>query len=236
MQHLRLFVVFVNIAFCGIAQKTTQYHFTMTDNDINSSCTIGYISRLEDSSLFASVKTSVSKNQNLAPRKPINGFVMANASYSIAPQFSLGITMGMHCTWGWFLSIASDIDSKLPEYTKTIPDGSSYYYFTGNKKTSRFSILGGAMYKISYIYYAKLAAGYGIREVGYRTMENDFINIENQTFKGLEYSVGIHLDLGETAFSLDVNTIGFNFQYSEIKIGIGKNFKINTQKLRKEAK
>ena len=48
--------------------------------------------------------------------------------------------------------------------------------------------------------------------------------INSASHKGLECSAGVHLSLGRMALAVDLLTIGF--KYSEIKVGIGYNFKI----------
>ena len=183
-----------------------------------------------------SVLSQSNSGKSLAPQPQREGFVMLNGSYSIAPQFSVGLTAGMQRTWGWWVSMATDLNSDFPEFTQTDVDGRSDYYYTGSKKTSRLSLQAGGMYKFSRLFSAKLGAGYGYRKVGYKTMGNDFVKIANQSFQGLEYSVGLHLGLGETSFSADLSTIGFSFRYAEVKIGVGYSFKIKNSKPRKNIK
>ena len=183
-----------------------------------------------------SVLSQSNSGKSLAPKPAREGFVMLNGAYSIAPQFSVGFTAGMQRTWGWGVSMATDLNSDFPEFTQTDTDGRSDYYYTGSKKTSRLSLQAGGMYKINRLFSAKLGAGYGYRKVGYKTMGNDFVKIADQSFQGLEYSVGLHLGLGETSFSADLSTIGFSFRYAEVKIGVGYSFKIKNSKPRKNIK
>ena len=92
------------------------------------------------------------------------------------------------------------------------------------------------MYKINYLLAAKFGAGYGNRKAVYQTMENEYISIDDKTFNGMELSIGMHLSLKETVFSLDISTIGFSFKYSEIKLGFGYGFKIKGPRLKKQIK
>jgi hypothetical protein len=174
--------------------------------------------------------------KSLAPPPQREGFVMLNGAYSIAPQFSVGLTAGVQRTWGWWVSVATDLNSGLPAFTHTDVDGTANYYYTGTKKTSRLSLQVGGMYKINRLFSAKLGAGYGHRLAGYSTMANGFVKIEDQCFQGLEYSVGLHLGMRETSFSLDLSTIGFNFRYAEVKLGVGYSFKLKNPKPRKNIK
>ena len=174
--------------------------------------------------------------KSLAPQPQREGFVMLNGAYSIAPQFSVGFTAGVQRTWGWWVSLATNLNSDFPEFTQTDIDGTANYYYTGTKKTSRLSLQAGGMYKINRLFSAKLGAGYGHRLAGYSTMANGFVKIEDQCFQGLEYSVGVHLAMHETSFSLDLSTIGFSFRYAEVKFGVGYSFKLKNNKPRKDIK
>ena len=174
--------------------------------------------------------------KSLAPQPQREGFVMLNGAYSIAPQFSVGFTAGVQRTWGWWVSLATNLNSDFPEFTQTDIDGTANYYYTGTKKTSRLSLQAGGMYKINRLFSAKLGAGYGHRLAGYSTLGNDFVKIEDQCFQGLEYSVGVHLAMHETSFSLDLSTIGFSFRYAEVKLGVGYSFKLKNPKPRKNIK
>ena len=174
--------------------------------------------------------------KSLAPQPQREGFVMLNGAYSIAPQFSIGLTAGVQRTWGWWVSLATNLNSDFPEFTQTDIDGTANYYYTGTKKTSRLSLQAGGMYKINRLFSAKLGAGYGHRLAGYSTMANGFVKIEDQCFQGLEYSVGVHLAMHETSFSLDLSTIGFSFRYAEVKLGVGYSFKLKNPKPRKNIK
>lgn len=174
--------------------------------------------------------------KSLAPQPQREGFVMLNGAYSIAPQFSIGLTAGVQRTWGWWVSLATNLNSDFPEFTQTDIDGTANYYYTGTKKTSRLSLQAGGMYKINRLFSAKLGAGYGHRLAGYSTLANGFVKIEDQCFQGLEYSVGVHLAMHETSFSLDLSTIGFSFRYAEVKLGVGYSFKLKNPKPRKNIK
>lgn len=175
-------------------------------------------------------------DKSLAPPPQREGFVMLNGAFSIAPQFSVGLTAGVQRTWGWWVSVATDLNSGLPAFTHTDVDGTANYYYTGTKKTSRLSLQVGGMYKINRLFSAKLGAGYGHRLAGYSTLNNGFVKIDNQCFQGLEYSVGVHLAMHETSFSLDLSTIGFSFRYAEVKLGVGYSFKLKNPKPRKNIK
>jgi len=155
-------------------------------------------------------------------------FAMLNAAYSVAPQTSFGLTFGMQKTWGWYVSVASGLQFDALGATKEDADGTNDYFYDDNKTTSRLSIHGGAMYRIAKPLSIKLGVGYGVRNLAFTTQNSDCIKIPSASHSGLECSAGVHLSFGRMAFSVDVISIGF--KYSEVKLGIGYNFRIKEQK------
>lgn len=153
---------------------------------------------------------------------------MLNAAYSVAPQTSFGLTFGMQKTWGWYVSVASGLKFDALGATKEDADGTNDYFYDDNKTTSRLSIHAGAMYRIAKPLSIKLGVGYGIRNLAFTTQDGDCIKIPSASHSGLECSAGVHLSFGKMAFSVDVISIGF--KYSELKLGIGYNFRIKEQK------
>ena len=155
-------------------------------------------------------------------------FAMLNATYSVAPQTSFGLTFGMQKTWGWYVSVASGLKFDALGATKEDADGTNDYFYDDNKTTSRLSIHGGAMYRIAKPLSIKLGVGYGVRTLAFITYNGDYIKVASASANGLECSAGVHLSFGKMAFSVDVISIGF--KYSELKLGIGYNFRIKEQK------
>lgn len=237
MRELKLFLILLLTSFCSFAQMSEPDRCFLWQNKCLSNDILQYDLCLSTKPMDRGgefVGTGfLSKQKYLNPIYDREGFVMLNMAYSVAPQLSLGFTIGTLKTWGWFVSAAFSTEGR-PKADRTDEFGTSNYYFTGSKITSRTSLQAGAMYRISYLLAAKFAVGYGMRSVDYATMENEIINISDQTFEGLDYSVGLHLDMGEVAFSLDWSTIGFRFKYSELKFGLGYSFKIKKPYKKKE--
>ena len=134
----------------------------------------------------------------------------------------------MQKTWGWYVSVASGLKFDALGATKEDAYGTNDYFYDDNKTTSRLSIHGGAMYRIAKPLSIKLGVGYGVRNLVFTTQDGDCIKIPSASHSGLECSAGVHLSFGKMAFSVDVISIGF--KYSEVKLGIGYNFRIKEQK------
>ena len=173
-------------------------------------------------------QSSSQKPKRIRPVYNKETFAMLNAAYSVAPQTSFGLTFGMQKTWGWYVSVASGLKFDALGATKEDTDGTNDYFYDDNKTTSRLSIHGGAMYRIAKPLSIKLGVGYGIRNLAFTTQDSDCIKIPSASHSGLECSAGVHLSFGKMAFSVDVLSVGF--KYSEVKLGIGYNFRIKEQK------
>ena len=173
-------------------------------------------------------QSSSQKPKRIRPIYNKETFAMLNAAYSVAPQTSFGLTFGMQKTWGWYVSVASGLKFDALGATKEDADGTNDYFYDDNKTTSRLSIHAGAMYRIAKPLSIKLGVGYGIRNLAFTTQDSDCIKIPSASHSGLECSAGVHLSFGKMAFSVDVISIGF--KYSEVKLGIGYNFRIKEQK------
>jgi len=152
-------------------------------------------------------------------------FVMLTAAYSTSPQLSLGLSFGMLKTWGWYVSVASGLEfDALKAQREDDAAGTAGYYYDGNNTSARLSAHAGVMYRVAKPMAIKLGLGYGIRNLAFSTFDGDYVMINSASHKGLECSAGVHLSLGRMALAVDLLTIGF--KYSEIKVGIGYNFKI----------
>ena len=173
-------------------------------------------------------QSSSQKPKRIRPVYNKETFAMLNAAYSVAPQTSFGLTFGMQKTWGWYVSLTSGLKFDALGATKEDADGTNDYFYDDNKTTSRLSIHGGAMYRIAKPLSIKLGVGYGVRNLAFTTQDGDCIKIPSASHSGLECSAGVHLSFGKMAFSVDVISIGF--KYSELKLGIGYNFRIKEQK------
>ena len=173
-------------------------------------------------------QSSSQKPKRIRPVYNKETFAMLNAAYSVAPQTSFGLTFGMQKTWGWYVSVASGLKFDALGATKEDADGTNDYFYDDNKTTSRLSIHAGAMYRIAKPLSIKLGVGYGVRNLAFTTYNGDYIKVASASANGLECSAGVHLSFGKMAFSVDVISIGF--KYSELKLGIGYNFRIKEQK------
>lgn len=146
-------------------------------------------------------------------------FVTLNAAYSVAPQLSYGLTYGRVKKIGWFVSAMSNFD-----FTgfNTIDKSYEEVILTGETASTRISVTGGFMAKIGGPVYLKLGAGYGMIIRACETISGEYVEYTPNTYKGVDLSAGLQLNLRNITIGIDAVTT--NFQMTEIKIGIGVNW------------
>lgn len=170
------------------------------------------------------------KPQQPKPEQPSNRafFVMANAAYSIAPQTSFGLMLGSVKKFGWYANFNTNFSfSNSTDYecddSGLIFDYLRDYKYSGEKKTSRLAISAGMMFRIRTSMYAYVGGGYGYRSLLWQFYDSDYNYVwaknTDCSYKGFTLDAGLMQYFSSFAFSIGVQTIGFN--YLEAKIGIG---------------
>ena len=146
-------------------------------------------------------------------------FVTLNAAYSVAPQLSYGLTYGRVKKIGWFVSAMSNFD-----FTGFDVIDKSYeeVILTGETASTRISVTGGFMAKIGGPVYVKAGAGLGMIVRACETISGEYVEYTPDTYKGVDLSAGLQLNLRNITIGIDAVTT--NFQMTEIKIGIGVNW------------
>ena len=171
-------------------------------------------------------KNSASSYHFVPKKEPLDkylsrgvNFVTLNAAYSVAPQLSYGLTYGRVKKIGWFVSAMSNFD-----FTGFDVIDKSYeeVILTGETASTRISVMGGFMAKIGGPVYVKAGAGLGMIVRACETISGEYVEYTPDTYKGVDLSAGLQLNLRNITIGIDAVTT--NFQMTEIKIGIGVNF------------
>jgi hypothetical protein len=146
-------------------------------------------------------------------------FITLNVAYSIAPQTSFGFSLGSVKEVGWFVSAMSNFD-----FTgfSTIDQSYEEVILTGNAKDTRISVTGGVITKIGGPVYFKAGAGCGMIIRCCETASGDYVEYKPNTYKGVDFTAGLQLNLRNLTIGIDAVTT--NFQMMEIKLGIGFNW------------
>jgi hypothetical protein len=93
----------------------------------------------------------------------------------------------------------------------------------GGTTTTRLSVMGGAILKIGGPVCLRLGAGYGMRVKCRETIDGSYVEYTPDTYKGVDMSAGLQMNMRVTTISADVVTT--NFKTMEVKLGIGLNWK-----------
>lgn len=146
-------------------------------------------------------------------------FITLNAAYSVAPQTSFGFSFGSVKKVGWFVSAMSNFDFIG---FNTIDKSYEEVILTGDAKDTRISVTGGVITKIGGPVYFKAGAGYGMIIRCCETASGDYVEYTPNTYKGVDLTAGLQLNLRNLTIGIDAVTT--NFQMMEIKLGIGFNW------------
>ena len=159
------------------------------------------------------------------PEKNYTGitFATVNFAFDPAPQTSFGLCFGSVKKWGWFVSAMSNFGFKATKYDAVADaDGSvegEYPIYSGESCSTRLSLMGGALIRLAEPLSLRVGVGYGMRAKSWYTTDNTLINIAEDSWKGVDLSLGAQLQLKGFVVSLDAVTT--SFKSTEIKLGVG---------------
>lgn len=162
---------------------------------------------------------------NKQPEKSV-WFATANFAYSFAPQASFGFTVGQVKRFGWFVSAMSNFGFKAIQYDYTA-DADGYVdgeipAYSGESCTTRISVLGGALMKVTDPLYIRAGVGYGMRVKSWYTKDGQLVKMPDDSWSGVDLTVGAQLHLNGFVLSLDAVTT--SFKDVEAKVGVGYAF------------
>jgi len=171
------------------------------------------------------------KSEKVKPQKKVNAsksdgmmFYTLNAAYSVAPQWSFGLTVGNVKNVGWFATVMTNFNFKSANLecdgNGLITEGvNSYYPVYTKSSTSRFSIMGGLVFSLGKTSALRAGLGYGFRNKFWETQDGNLVKSMGESFKGLDYTAGIQFNF--RGFVLSVDAVTTQFKTLEFKLGIG---------------
>ena len=153
-------------------------------------------------------------------------FATLNFAYDPAPQMSYGFCVGQVKKFGWFVTAMSNFDFRATQYEYTADangcvDG-NYPVYTGESCSTRVSVMAGAMLKVAKPLYLRAGVGYGMRVKSWYTADNALVKMPNDSWTGVDASLGMQLHLKHFVLSLDAVTT--RFKTVEAKVGVGYGF------------
>lgn len=159
---------------------------------------------------------------------PLETFATLNAAYGLAPQGSLGFSVGQARRYGWFVSVMTN-GSLLGFHSDGVcnaqgylPDGHLMQY-TGETATMRLSVMVGGLVHLTEPLLARVGVGYGNRTLQWQTTDGLWYRNGDRSWQGLDLSAGLQLHFNGLVVSLEAVTT--QFKYAEAKIGLGWRFR-----------
>lgn len=160
-------------------------------------------------------------------QSPMVYFAMLNAAFSIAPQSSLGLTVGSVKDIGWYAHLGTNLTFRNASYEcnyKGLIEGATFQYsYSGDKSVSFFMASAGIAFHMIEPLYAYVGAGYGSRNVYWKLNEGEWVKSVDDCYRGISVDAGLMLHFKNFGFSFGLQTMGF--KYLEAKFGIGYTVK-----------
>ena len=179
-------------------------------------------------------KASVAKKQkmeNLRDSFQPEFMFLINYAYAAAPQHSVGLTIGQNklgrTPVGWFVNLMTgfDFNFKTKDYVmEGGVTGISVPFYSGKEKRTRLSASAGITVNLVIPLYFYVGVGYGYRSLDWETIDGQWMQYKPMSFKGANIDFGLIGNIKGFALSVGCSTI--NFQYYEVKLGIGGIFKM----------
>ena len=91
--------------------------------------------------------------------------------------------------------------------------------YTGATSSLRYSIMAGMMQRLTGPLCLSVGVGYGARVKCWSTTDGSLVKVEDDSYSGVDATVGLQLNLKGLVLRLDAVTT--NFKTIEGKIGIG---------------
>lgn len=170
-------------------------------------------------------KTDIVKpKKNLTSSKPDGMFYTLNVAYSVAPQWSFGVTVGSVKSIGWFATMMTNFNFKTADFEcdgngLVTSEGNTYYPVYTQSSTSRFSIMGGLVFSLGNVTALRAGLGLGYRTKLWEIMSGKLVKSTSESFIGADITAGAQFNFG--GFVLSVDAVTTNFKTMEMKLGIG---------------
>ena len=150
-------------------------------------------------------------------------FATLNFAYDPSPQSSFGFTVGSVKKFGWYFSAMSNFGFKALQYDY-VADAEGYVdgeipSYTGESCTTRLSVMAGALMRVAEPLCLRAGVGYGNRVKSWYTADNALVNVSDDSWSGVDVSIGAQFHLKGFVLSLDAVTT--SFKNMEIKAGVG---------------
>lgn len=180
--------------------------------------------RLKEKKSENLAKSEVASTGASATRKwPSSFLLMAQAGYS--NELSYGLMIGYVKTNGFYVKGLSNFGASSTDYVADKAgmiqmDGKSCApYYTTDVKHANFALSAGYLRRLAKPVICYVGAGYGQQKVVWTTIDNQTVENQDLSKKGVAAEGGLIFTLGKFSLSCGVQTI--NFATGEVQFGIG---------------
>lgn len=190
-------------------------------------CVVWDVLKELDVEAFDSDRVRFKLNILLKERWPHETFVTLNAAYSLAPQGSVGFSVGQVKHFGWFVSVMSNGNfsgfqaNGHCDGQGYLPDGHLMQY-TDEVSKMRLSVMAGGIMRVSGLLCLRVGLGYGNRTLRWKTTDGEWFRNTAYSLQGIDLSAGVQLHL--KGFVMSLESVTTQFQNVEAKIGLGYAF------------
>lgn len=156
-------------------------------------------------------------------KMPSSFLLMAQAGYS--NELSYGLMIGYVKANGFYVKGLSNFGPSSTDYVSDkagmiqVSGKSCAPYYTTDVKHANFAFSAGYLRRLAKPVICYVGAGYGQQKVVWTTIDNQTVENQDLTKKGVAAEGGLILTLGKFSLSCGVQTI--NFATGEVQFGIG---------------
>ncbi len=181
--------------------------------------------------MFFPVRETVKQFNNCGVK-----FFTFNASPSINNSgISYGLSFGSYTGAGWFISAMTNVDMKDgvyytamtqidPDYVDYINSYEGLEFVEDSKVYSKFSIMGGMMFRMFGPTYLKIGAGYGSYMTYQTTINEELCKMKDESYNGLLLTAGLQFNMKNIIMSADIMSDP-DFETIGLKLGFGFGWK-----------
>jgi hypothetical protein len=156
---------------------------------------------------------------------PSLSFYTLDFALGKGPQTSFGFSVGSVKRLGWFASVSSNFQFKALSVHHTCDtDGyisNNYPFYTGESCSTRLSAIAGVVWRVAEPVCLRAGVGFGMRTKCWLDNNNVPVKMLEDSYSGVDVSIGSLFNFGRFSVSVDVVSEGFKFM--EFRVGFGMN-------------
>ena len=150
--------------------------------------------------------------------------LMANYGLSNVMEHSFGATLAWTNHFGGYVNVMTNGRMGIETDFSCTLDDQDEYFWTEEISTARLSVTAGALLPITEASYVYVGAGYGKRDLVWRTLSGQSVTMTPGTFSDFAMEGGLMFGLGKHGLLSIGGLVQTPSSYLEAKIGLGCKF------------